>query len=130
MKPSAIHVVALAGLSKAGTIAFYPGTQSAQCGGSVVFCDEPTYARIAGLNGCDGQTDRWGGDCLGGPSTLTESLCAGAEITINNCHSTPCVDFRLAGQNFRFVCEGAGPNGEKCNDSESGTCADVGLGNC
>jgi hypothetical protein len=131
MELSAIHVLALAGLAKAGTISFYPGTQSAHCGGSAVFCDQPTcYARVSGLVGCDGQTDAWGGDCHGGPSTLTEGLCAGAEITINNCHSTVCVDFRSAGQLFRFVCEGSGPNGEKCNDSESGTCADVGLGNC
>lgn len=128
----AVYLPLFAGLANAGKIAFLPGTQSAVCGFNGGFCDQPTcYAEVVDVHGCSGQTDMWGGDCIGGPSTLSESICGSAEIIINNCHPDKhCVDFHnAAGDTARFICTG-GPNGDGCGDSESGTCADVGLGKC
>ena len=129
---SATCIVVLAGLAQAGTIDFYPGTQQASCGFDGQTCAEPTcYARLDGVKGCSGQTDTWGGDCLGGPSTLTKSICGSAKIVVNNCHDTVCVDFfNKNGDKARFVCAGSGPTGNKCGGAEDGTCADKRLGNC
>ena len=75
----AVYLPLFAGLANAGKIAFLPGTQSAVCGFNGGFCDQPTcYAEVVDVHGCSGQTDMWGGDCIGGPSTLSESICGSA----------------------------------------------------
>lgn len=120
----------LTGLAQAkGTIFLQAGTQQAICGMDGASCAQPTcYARIKNVHGCSGQTDTWGGDCLGGPPTLTKEICGSAEIIMNNCHEKICIDFRNEnGQTARFIC----PDGEgSCGDAEDGTCEQKGLGKC